>query len=458
MNLYSLRRTTLSAILAPLILGTVTIALSANWLTSREVGELRDDQMAQQAAFLMAMAKHENAEGNMIGTLRAMEWQEMLGMFVPRVGFRIWSEEDLIVQSGSNPEPAREPQSAGFGVRQSGDRTWRTFSVRDFTVPVTIEVNEPTTLRSSLVNHIVLGALLPLLLLVVSVCAVAFVQVTLAMRPMKAISADIDARAADDFRPFGGYLVPNEIAPLFAAFNRLLTRLREAIEREREFADNAAHELRTPLAALKTRAQIAARDLAGDPDRQHVIRQLVDATDRATGVINQLLLINRMHDGTRNSPQVDLSNVTEEVARELTPAALEKDQRVAARIEAGISVPGHTDALAMAIRNGLDNAIRYTPRGGRITVLLSREGEDTAVLRVVDNGPGIPAADIDRAMQRFVRLAHDQTGSGLGLSIIRQIVEQHGGTFSIRSRKRHGLVLVMRLPASRRIGAHSPSL
>jgi two-component system sensor histidine kinase QseC len=457
MKLYSLRRTTLSAILAPLMLGTVTIALSANWLTSREVGELRDDQMAQQAAFLMAMAKHENAEGNMIGTLRAMDWQEMLGMFVPRVGFRIWSKEDLIVQSGSNPEPAREPKSAGFGVRESGDRTWRTLSVHDFTLPVTIEVNEPTTLRSSLVNHIVLGALLPLILLVVSVCAVAFVQVTLAMRPMKAISADIDARPPDDFRPFGGYLVPNEIAPLFAAFNRLLARLRDAIEREREFADNAAHELRTPLAALKTRAQIAARDLASDPDRQHVVKQLVDATDRATGVINHLLLINRMHGSTPNPQTVDLSAVTEKVARELAPNALAKNQRFGVKIEAGIVVPGHIDALAMAIRNGIDNAIRYTPGGSRISVLLSREGDDIAVLRILDNGPGIPAGDLERATERYVRLTHDQPGSGLGLSISLKIIEQHGGTFSIRNRKNHGLVLVMRLPTSRRPDTHLPA-
>jgi two-component system sensor histidine kinase QseC len=457
MKLYSLRRATLSAILAPLILGTVTIALSADWLTSRGVGELRDDQMAQQAGFLLAMARHEHIEGNMVETLRAMEWQEVLGMFVPRVGFRIWSKAELVTHSGANPEPAVEPQTAGFGVRESRGVTWRTFSARDDAVPVTIEINEPTTLRSSLVNHIVLGALLPLFLLIVSVCAVALFQVTRAMRPMRTISADIDARAADDFRPLGGYPVPSEIAPLFTAFNRLLARLRSTIEREREFADNAAHELRTPLAALKARAQIAARDLAGDPDRQRVLRQLVDATDRATGVINHLLLINRMHGGTSDSPHVDLSTIAEEVARELAPGALAKDQRFGVRLEPGIAVPGHIDALAMAIRNGIDNAIRYTPRGGRIAVLLSREGVDTAVLRVVDNGPGIPSVDLDRAMERFVRLAHDQPGSGLGLSIIRQIVEQHGGAFRIRRRRRHGLILEMRLPVCRRIDTPSPA-
>lgn len=446
MKLYSLRRATLTAVIVPLMLGTAAIGLSAVWFTDRAIGTLRDDHMVQDAAFLLALGKHEHDEGDLSATVRGLDWQSLHGRVATATGFRVWLGDTMVAQSGTNPLPGDTLPALGFSFSQLDGVRWRSYAAHDPSVPLTIEINEPVALRTETVSGIVLSVVLPLVFLIAAVCALAWVQVARLLRPLRAIARSIDSRAPSDFSPLPGYRVPYELAPLFVAFDGLLARLRAALERERAFADNAAHELRTPLAALKTRAQLVSRALAGDPARQQTARALVEAVDRATGVINHLLLINRLQASEPRSERTDMSRLVEQVARELAPAALQKDQRIGVDIAPGLAVPGHPDAIAMAVRNGIDNAIRYTQAGGTIAVALRRDAAGRVLLRIVDDGPGIPEADLERATQRFVRLNDEQPGSGLGLSIVRQVAAQHGGTLRLSNRRPHGLTLELSLP------------
>jgi signal transduction histidine kinase len=342
----------------------------------------------------------------------------------------------------------KTPPPLGFSTQMVSDHSQRTFSIQDAGSPIVIEVSEPMSMRQAMNGQVVGSLALPLTFLIVAVSAIAYAQVTIALRPARRMSAEIDAREADDFRPLGGHRIPEEIAPFFNAFNRPLARLGGAISREREFADNAAHELRTPLAVLKTRAQIVARDLGGDPERRDQVEQLLQATDRATGVIDQLLLLNRMNAGSVAPEPVDLSELVGHVCRNQAIVAIEKHQDFGADVAPGIVVPGHSDALTMLLRNLVDNAICYSPPKAQIDISLCRTAGGDVELCVTDTGPGIPQAQHASVFDRFRRLSHNEPGSGLGLAIVRRIIDQHGGSISLAANMPHGLCVRVILPSA----------
>jgi signal transduction histidine kinase len=235
---------------------------------------------------------------------------------------------------------------------------------------------------------------------------------------------------------------------LFSAFNRLLVRLGAAVTREREFADNAAHELRTPLAALKTGAQIVARDAKAD--RKGQVDALVQATDRATSVIDQLLQLNRV-DSNIATTSVDLSAITADMCRLLAPAAIARGHDFGADIAPAIHVAGQADALAMLLPNLVDNAVRYTPEGGRIDIRLARSAAGNAELTIDDSGPGIAQDQMAIVFDRFQRLSRDEPGSGLGLAIVRRIIDRHHGSISFDNRTEGGLRITVTLPGEQRL-------
>jgi signal transduction histidine kinase len=348
-------------------------------------------------------------------------------------GFRIWSFDGVMTSAGALPAALSTPPPAGFSDIQSGGKEWRRFVLRHAALPITIEVVEPADVRDGVMWRMAGSLLGPLLLLIIAVSVIASWRIAAAMRPMDLISHEIDARDTDDLGPLGSYRLPREIAPLVGAVNDLMARLGRAIEHEREFADNAAHELRTPLAVLKTRAQIAERALADQPQLAGELSALVAAIDRATGVIEQLLMLARVQGSLATFVPVDLSRLTEDVARILAPAAIDKYQQFDLDIAPGIVVSGNADSLSIVIRNLIENAIRHAPAKSSINVELMREADGSIVLRVADNGPGIPEDKMARATERFTRFSADAQGSGLGLSIVARILKLHGGKLSLQN-------------------------
>jgi signal transduction histidine kinase len=266
------------------------------------------------------------------------------------------------------------------------------------------------------------------------------------LQPLAAVALEIASRDSDHLVELRPARAPEEVRPLVEAINSLFTRVEQTLESERRFTADAAHELRTPLAALTAQAQVAmqARSAA---EREHAMAQLATSLRRATRLVDQILTLARLDPEDRPpTGRVDLGGLAEEVCARHGALALEKDIALELNAEP-VTVPGDSDMLRILLRNLVDNAIRYTPVGGQVTVAVTREG-----LSVTDSGPGIPVEERARVFNRFHRLAgQDIEGSGLGLSIVARIAERHGAAISLDSgADGRGLKISVRFPVSAR--------
>lgn len=247
-----------------------------------------------------------------------------------------------------------------------------------------------------------------------------------ALKPLEDVAEQITAREPSRLQPLAPASAPREIRPLVEAINDLFARVEETLESERRFTADAAHELRTPLAALAAQAQVAMRARDAD-ERDHAIEQLIASCRRASRLVDQLLTLARLDpEQTAPGEGVALDRLAEEVCAAHGPQAMVK--RISIELDAlPTQVAGNADMLRILLRNLLDNAIRYTPPAGQVLVKVA-----PGILAVTDTGPGIPAPERERIFDRFHRLAgQDTEGSGLGLSIVARIAERHGATVSV---------------------------
>jgi two-component system sensor histidine kinase QseC len=243
------------------------------------------------------------------------------------------------------------------------------------------------------------------------------------LRPLGELRSQLARRDAADLSPLDDARTPAEIEPLVAELNRLFGRIDEALQRERRLTADAAHELRTPLAVLSTQAQVARR--AGSAAaREEALDALVAGAERAARLIEQMLTLARLESGQPQGAmqRVELRALARDALAGLAPRAVAKDLDIALEDGPAVEVEGHPGLLAVLLGNLVDNAVRYTPSGGRVRVAVRAGGQ----LEVRDSGPGVPAAELPRLGSRFHRLAPpEENGSGLGLSIALRIAELH---------------------------------
>jgi two-component system sensor histidine kinase QseC len=230
------------------------------------------------------------------------------------------------------------------------------------------------------------------------------------------------AAAAAGLQPLSLDGAPSEVRPLLLALNGLFERIAALLEAERRFTADAAHELRTPIAAIRTQAQVALGE-SDDGLRAHALRATLEGCDRATRLVEQLLTLARLEaDQELVRSQVDLSALARRVAADLAPAALAKRQQLELGAEQPLVLSGNETLLAVLLRNLLDNAVRYSPAGARVKLVVDARG-----LQVHDSGPGMAPEDLARLGERFFRPPGQQaSGSGLGWSIVRRIAAVHG--------------------------------
>jgi two-component system sensor histidine kinase TctE len=309
--------------------------------------------------------------------------------------------------------------------------------------PVLVQVAETLNKRHTLSREILAGTLALELLLIGLAALVVWRGVKGGLRPLDALSAEIRNRSHRDLSPLPEAHAPGEVRPLIHAMNDLLGRLSGALSAQSRFIADAAHQLRTPLAGIRTQTELALRELEqtepGSTGPDHVRRtltQLNGATERTTHLVNQLLSLARAEPDalhSRRMARLDLATLAREIAAAWVPRAVTRDIDLGFEaVEAG-AVPVDGDALMLGelLTNLLDNAVRYTPRGGRVTVRLATE-DGAAVLSVEDDGPGIPEAERERVFERFHRvLGSGADGAGLGLAIVREIAEAHGARVSL---------------------------
>jgi two-component system, OmpR family, sensor kinase len=271
--------------------------------------------------------------------------------------------------------------------------------------------------------------------------------VTRALAPLQQVRSEISLRGVQSLHALDSHSLPDEVAPLVETLNDLLTRLDQALVAQRRFIADAAHELRTPLTAVKLQAQIARR-AESDAEREAALVQLSSGVDRAAHLVDQLLGMARLEPAARQAvfAPLALDTLAKQVVADFSTLAEARDIDLGVGECQHLTIQAQAESLRMMLGNLVDNAVRYTPNGGRVDVEL-REQDGWARLSVSDTGPGIAQADRERVFERFQRLADAEIpGSGLGLSIVKQVVALHGGKVSLGDAAGGGLLVEIDLP------------
>ncbi len=442
----SIRRT----LLAWLLVGLAAVAALATALTyvetKREVGELFDLQLKQ----LAYSTRIDDLLRGRQPSLGAPEGRGPAG--VSELVTQIWDRDGVLVywsRPGAGlPVPATEGYS---NVTQNG-REWRVYT--HVAGSHALQVAHALDERREIAAQTALRTLLPLAVLIPILGVVVWYAVGRGLKPLDAMSRAVAKRRPDAMAPLPERDLPQELQPLAASLNALLARLDDALSAQRRFTADAAHELRTPLAALKLQVDLALRAPDGQA-RTAALAELSQGVDRAAHLAEQLLTMARLEPDApvRGFTDVDLVALVSEAV--VARAGLAAGKRIDLGVARTASVPvrGDPASVATLIANLLDNALRYTPDGGRIDAAIDADGGQ-AVLSIVDTGPGIPAADRERVFERFHRgtgtgPAQDTAGSGLGLSIVRRIATAHGATVALDDGPDgRGLAVHVRFPAA----------
>lgn len=368
-----------------------------------------------------------------------------------KLTFQVWrrTDREMALRSHGAPVEALKPDfQDGFAIQPAGDDRWHVYALSDSTGRIQVQVGRlesalqrelMTALRKSL-----FGAGGVLLALTIAVWLV----IRWSLKPVAAIQETVAQRAPLDLRPLPAENLPDEIRPLVESFNGLLAQLDAAMQSERRFIADAAHELRTPLAALMAHAQLALRAESPETAREALLK-LIAGVERGARLSEQLLDSARLDARKSADPaqRVDLHEIVGVVAHEFEVMAAQRGQGLSVETQP-CTIDGHVDDLGILIRNLLDNAIRYAGQGARIAVRCHTEGA-RAILSISDNGPGVPAEERSRIFDRFYRAPGSiGRGSGIGLSLVSRIAQVHRATVEVGAGlEGRGLVMTVSFPA-----------
>ena len=355
----------------------------------------------------------------------------------------------VLARSASAPDVPLAPLDAGFTTLPISGQDWRVFTLR--AGDAWVQVAERDDVRGELAEKLAFAAAAPLLAGIPLLLILLSLVIRHGLAPLSALAHQVAARRPGSIAPFTLTRNPAEIAPLVEALNGLLARVRDALERERRFTADAAHELRTPLAALKVHGQNAAR-ASTSAEREASLQRMLQGLERTVYLAEQMLAYSRAAapgDASRIE-RVALAPLLRDALEGIQPRVQERRCFVEIAVDpaaAEAAVNGDRQKLLSLVTNLIDNAVRYGREGGRVAVSLRREG-DTAVLSVCDEGPGIPFELRERVFESYYRIPGTAgSGGGLGLAIVREIAEAHGARVGIENRpEERGTRVVVRFP------------
>jgi two-component system, OmpR family, sensor kinase len=408
----SIRRELLVWLLLGIALAAAAAAVGTYWRARDEANALFDYQLKEMAASLTdaPFAAVPAGAGNGAGS------DAMVVQIWDRNGVQLFL---------SQPRRAL-PQHAqlGFTTLATEHGQWRVFSM--LAAGQVVQIAQPMSARRELAASMALRTIMPLLAVLPFLAMLIWFTIARGLKPLDRVAAAVARRSPALLEPLPESDLPREVQPLVGALNDLLSRLRHTLDAQRAFVADAAHELRTPLTAVHLQAQLAER-ATSEAERAAALSELKGGLERATRLVEQLLTLAREEPGVSEAPPaaVDLAELAREVIADLAPLAGAKGIDLGLSSTAASTLSGDADALRTLISNLVDNAIRYTPAGGRVDVALADDG--SGVLTVRDNGQGIALADRERVFDRFYRgsSAGGIRGSGLGLAIVKRIAERH---------------------------------
>lgn len=352
--------------------------------------------------------------------------------YMDKFNFQVWTNGGkLLLHSSTAPKIPLTSELDGFSDKKIADQDWRVFTTYNDKAGVRTVLAERYDTRNELGHRIAQDDLYIMLLTFPLSGLLIWIIIGRGLDSLDRVAEEVANRAPSHLEPVDLHEVPEEIKPVIDELNKLFFRLKEGFEREKRFAADAAHELRTPLAALKTQAQVAlhTHDIE---EKNQALQKLIASVNRSTHIVQQLLTMSRLVPEAAHidgKDAVNLSRLAREILAMLAPSAVEKqiDLEFVTDSES-LTIYGNPTALGILIRNLVDNAIRYCNENGHIKVYLTKSQNNELMLEVSDNGPGIPHELRSRVFERFFRvLGNKSPGSGLGLAIVQQICELHSG-------------------------------
>ena len=364
---------------------------------------------------------------------------------------QVWTNEGLRIFESAVGAALPQIAVLGFANVQARGGTYRVFSLQ--TRSQVIQVAQNMAVRSGMARTLALRTLAPLAVMAPLLVLAVWWGVSRSLAPVERVRRQLARRQADDLSPVSDAALPDEVQPLVTELNLLFERVQGAFAAQQHFVADAAHELRSPLAALRLQLQGLQRAGNDDGARAVAVERLSAGIDRATRLVEQLLTLARQEAsaaGPTPTEAVDLRAVAQLALADVAPAAQARDMDMGLLESDPAPVPGRPEALRMLVRNLLDNAVKYTPPGGQVDLQLHRTADNAVELVVEDSGPGIAPEHRERVMQRFVRETADSApGSGLGLAIVQAIAQAHGASVALDASPRlGGLRVTVRFPAA----------
>lgn len=374
--------------------------------------------------------------------------QQELGL-----ALQVWQNNQLVYRSPLAPETPMA-ETTGFTEQNFAGKRWRVFHQTPAAL-LTVIVAQPLQQRQQLADEVITASIYPVVLSLPLQALLIWLVVSKALSPIKRFSAQLASKKANDLTPVKLEQVPAELDQMLKTTNLLFARLADAFEREKRFASDVAHELRTPLSVLQVNLHNASQQWqqSGIADPQDSMLALQAGVERMSALIEQIMLLNRTNPEhfQARTEQLDLAGLCRQVVADWYPQIEKKQQQIELLGLEHLSLKGDAFALRLLVSNLVGNASKYTQSGGVIQLeLMTQAGK--AVLVVQDNGPGIAPQEYSRVFDRFYRVGGDRhqsgtLGSGLGLAIVRDIVNLHQGQVRLgASDYSSGLKVTVELP------------
>ncbi len=416
----------LMGVAIPFLLVTALIGLIAYFSAQDEITEVYDSQLITSAQELWRLTRHNDDPDDLrIGDhdlgLDA-EDQAALDEYASWRSFRVFKNDKVVIASDNAPLVTVPIGPKGLRDVTDAGGHWRVFTLivpADHTV---VEVREKLQARREVSGRIVWGVSLPLLLVTPIIALAVWFGIRWGLRDLRHFASAVRQRSFDDLSRIPEDTVPREMTPLSNALNHLLEKLERSLAQERLFTDNAAHELRTPLAALGVQVAVA-RNARSAKERNALLDDLVEGVSRTSRLLDQLLTLARIHHTSGDAQALNLYQAARDILGDAYPRARIRSVEIALSGAEDAVITARPALVRLLLGNLVDNAIKYSPIGGDVVITVERSGADT-VVTVRDHGPGIAPEEREAVFGRFYRIKGTlESGSGLGLSIVRSICD-----------------------------------
>lgn len=419
----------------PIAVVIFIVGIATYFSAKDEINEVYNSQLITSANVLWLMNQNKEASPAEI-TMKSENThlddsdQQALDEYAKWRAFRLWKQGKLLVYSDNSQGDTTAPSPKGFTDIMVNGESWRIFTLYVPEEQTIVEVAEDGEARSVIIEHILFSLILPLLIAIPIIVVLIWKGIQWGLRDLRRFAIAIKQRSPDNLSRLSNENTPEEIKPLAQSVNHLLEKLQSSMAQERLFTDNAAHELRTPLAVLGIQADVVLHSQK-ESEREHAVLELAKGVRRASRMVEQLLTMARIHQQPIGLVPLNLYDQTREAVKIVYPNVLKKNIELSLSGDETIEIHSQRALLVTLLTNILDNAVKYTPSQGEVRIMIARE-HGVPMLTVEDTGPGIPPEEYENVFKRFYRIPGSQEiGSGLGLAIVHVIAELVHATINL---------------------------